>query len=158
MKRYWIVHPKFCTNPVNENHAVYIALIVLILCVSKLRILVPDNSATCGNYLWFQPQVMAVIDWEGASWGHPYEDLAYFCFPFHFPAELEFMPMGKVGKYTSLLLTIQHELPSQAAQFHDTSRWISGVTHPNIPVFPIAPLAVKRPISRPIFIGWERDT
>jgi len=44
---------------------------------------------------------MAVIDWEGASWGHPYEDLAYFCIPFHFPAELDVFPMMKIGTYTS---------------------------------------------------------
>lgn len=50
----------------------------------------------------FQPQALAVIDWEGACWGHPFEDLAYFCFPFHFPAALEFMPAGKIGK-TSFL-------------------------------------------------------
>ena len=39
-----------------------------------------------------------MIDWEAACWGHPYEDLAYFCFPFHFPAELEVLPTGKVGR------------------------------------------------------------
>ncbi|XP_073247761.1 acyl-CoA dehydrogenase family member 11-like [Porites lutea] len=47
-----------------------------------------------------EPQILAVIDWEAACWGHPYEDLAYFCFPFHFPAELEVLPTGKVGYYS----------------------------------------------------------
>ncbi|XP_058962124.2 acyl-CoA dehydrogenase family member 11 isoform X2 [Pocillopora verrucosa] len=54
------------------------------------------------NILWHpnEPQALAVIDWEGACWGHPFEDLAYFCFPFHFPAALEFMPAGKIGYYS----------------------------------------------------------
>lgn len=54
------------------------------------------------NILWHpnEPQALAVIDWEGACWGHPFEDLAYFCFPFHFPAALELMPGGKIGYYS----------------------------------------------------------
>ncbi|CAH3043292.1 unnamed protein product [Pocillopora meandrina] len=54
------------------------------------------------NILWHpnESQALAVIDWEGACWGHPFEDLAYFCFPFHFPAALEFMPAGKIGYYS----------------------------------------------------------
>ena len=43
-----------------------------------------------------------MIDWEAASWGHPFEDLAYFCFAYHYPAELDIMPGVKVGKPISL--------------------------------------------------------
>ena len=46
----------------------------------------------------FQNQVLAVIDWEAASWGHPFEDLAYFCFPHHFPPELDIFPAFKIGE------------------------------------------------------------
>jgi len=44
-----------------------------------------------------------VIDWEAASWGHPFEDLAYFCLAYHYPAELDIMPGFKVGRRMSLL-------------------------------------------------------
>jgi len=44
-----------------------------------------------------QSQVLAVIDWEAASWGHPFEDLAYFCMAYHYPAELDIMPGFKVA-------------------------------------------------------------
>ncbi|XP_020627779.1 acyl-CoA dehydrogenase family member 11-like isoform X2 [Orbicella faveolata] len=44
-----------------------------------------------------QCQILAVIDWEAASWGHPFEDLAYFCFPHHFPPQLDIFPAFKIG-------------------------------------------------------------
>ena len=44
-----------------------------------------------------------MIDWEAASWGHPFEDLAYFCLAYHYPAELDIMPGFKVGRRMSLL-------------------------------------------------------
>jgi len=47
-----------------------------------------------------QSQVLAVIDWEAASWGHPFEDLAYFCLAYHYPAELDIMPGFKVAYYS----------------------------------------------------------
>ena len=39
-----------------------------------------------------------MIDWEAASWGHPFEDLAYFCFPYHFPEEIDVIPGFKIGR------------------------------------------------------------
>ncbi|KAL9969767.1 hypothetical protein ACROYT_G022024 [Oculina patagonica] len=48
-----------------------------------------------------ESQVLAVIDWEAASWGHPFEDLAYICFPHHYPAELEVLPGVKLGYYSA---------------------------------------------------------
>ena len=44
-----------------------------------------------------------MIDWEAASWGHPFEDLAYFCMAYHYPAELDIMPGIKLGRPISLL-------------------------------------------------------
>ncbi|XP_078352098.1 acyl-CoA dehydrogenase family member 11-like [Oculina patagonica] len=43
-----------------------------------------------------EAQVLALIDWEAATWGHPFEDLAYFCFSYHYPEELDIMPGFKV--------------------------------------------------------------
>jgi aminoglycoside phosphotransferase (APT) family kinase protein len=34
-----------------------------------------------------QPRVMAVLDWELATLGHPLSDLAYACLPYHLPAQ-----------------------------------------------------------------------
>ncbi|KAJ7358643.1 acyl-CoA dehydrogenase member 11 [Desmophyllum pertusum] len=47
-----------------------------------------------------ESQILAVIDWEATSWGHPFEDLAYFCLPFHYPGECEFVPDFKLGYYS----------------------------------------------------------
>jgi len=33
-----------------------------------------------------EPKVVAVLDWELATLGHPIADLAYFCLPYHLPA------------------------------------------------------------------------
>ncbi|MEX2629699.1 MAG: phosphotransferase [Tistlia sp.] len=33
-----------------------------------------------------EPRIVAVLDWELATLGHPVADLAYFCMPYHLPA------------------------------------------------------------------------
>ncbi len=42
-----------------------------------------------------EPTVLAVLDWELSTLGHPLSDLAYNCMPYHFPAEgLSFPGLG----------------------------------------------------------------
>ncbi|WP_138439945.1 phosphotransferase [Marinobacter alexandrii] len=35
------------------------------------------------------PQVIAILDWELSTLGHPLADLAYYCLPYHLPSDLE---------------------------------------------------------------------
>lgn len=51
-----------------------------------------------GNLLFSpdEPRVAAILDWELATLGHPLADLAYFCLPYHLPAELKGM-RGLIG-------------------------------------------------------------
>lgn len=44
-----------------------------------------------------EPKVMAILDWELSTLGHPLADLAYFCLPYHLPAEIKGM-RGLVGE------------------------------------------------------------
>lgn len=37
------------------------------------------------------PQVIAILDWELSTLGHPLADLAYYCLPYHLPSDLEGM-------------------------------------------------------------------
>jgi len=53
--------------------------------------------------------VLAVIDWEAASWGHPFEDLAYFCMAYYYPAELDIMPGFKVGRRMCLICLFSYK-------------------------------------------------
>lgn len=43
-----------------------------------------------------RPQVRAILDWELSTLGHPLSDLAYYCLPYHLPAEYEGM-RGLIG-------------------------------------------------------------
>ncbi|MBU2955034.1 phosphotransferase [Marinobacter sp. F3R08] len=38
-----------------------------------------------------RPEVIAILDWELSTLGHPLADLAYFCLPYHLPSDLEGM-------------------------------------------------------------------
>jgi aminoglycoside phosphotransferase (APT) family kinase protein len=39
-----------------------------------------------------KPEVVAVIDWELSTLGHPLADLGYFCVPYHLPSSIEGLP------------------------------------------------------------------
>ena len=43
------------------------------------------------------PQVIAILDWELSTLGHPLADLAYYCLPYHLPSDLEGM-RGLLGE------------------------------------------------------------
>ena len=37
-------------------------------------------------------RVLAVLDWELSTLGHPFADLAYSCMPYHLPSGVEALP------------------------------------------------------------------
>lgn len=37
-------------------------------------------------------RVLAVLDWELSTLGHPFADLAYNCMPYHLPSGIEALP------------------------------------------------------------------
>lgn len=37
-------------------------------------------------------RVLAILDWELSTLGHPFADLAYSAMPYHFPAGFEALP------------------------------------------------------------------
>ena len=37
-------------------------------------------------------KVLAILDWELSTLGHPFADLAYSAMPYHFPAGFEALP------------------------------------------------------------------
>ena len=43
------------------------------------------HSLKTSSPLISQPRLAAVLDWEAAKLGHPFEDLAYFCLLYHVP-------------------------------------------------------------------------
>lgn len=79
--------------------------------MDKLMAWLPDNLPTqdecaiahgdyrLGNLMLApdKPEVVAILDWELSTLGHPIADLAYYCLPYHLPADLVGM-RGVVGE------------------------------------------------------------
>ena len=73
---------------------------------------VPVDDTTCivhGDYrmenMLFhptEPKVVALLDWELSTLGHPLGDLAYTCIPFHFNAAGRLTLEGKIGPATGI--------------------------------------------------------
>jgi aminoglycoside phosphotransferase (APT) family kinase protein len=38
-----------------------------------------------------KPEIIAILDWELSTLGHPLADLAYYCLPYHLPSDMEGM-------------------------------------------------------------------
>jgi aminoglycoside phosphotransferase (APT) family kinase protein len=50
--------------------------------------------------------VLAVLDWELSTLGHPFADLAYNCMPYHLPSGIEALP------------SLANPLPQGGVQIH----------------------------------------
>ena len=60
-------------------------------------------------------RVLAILDWELSTLGHPFADLAYSAMPYHFPAGFEALP------------SLGDTLPEGEANIYYTSSLVSQI-------------------------------
>ncbi len=54
-----------------------------------------------------EPRILAVLDWELSTLGHPLVDFAYFCMRYH-------MPVGRVSRTRAASIRRRCSIPSEA--------------------------------------------
>jgi aminoglycoside phosphotransferase (APT) family kinase protein len=83
-----------------------------------------------GNVIWAEdrPEIVAVLDWELATLGHPLADLAYLALPYHLPAV---GPMPGIGH----LDLAAENLPPEAEFLETYRRAVGRADVPHWPYF-----------------------
>lgn len=66
-------------------------------------------------------RVLAILDWELSTLGHPFADLAYSAMPYHFPAGFEALPsLGDTlpeGEHSPAVLHIYRVMESLLSNY-----------------------------------------
>lgn len=97
----------------------------------------PEDEATIvhgdfrlGNVIWAadRPGIVAVLDWELATLGHPLADLAYLALPYHLP------PVGPMPGIGHLDLAAEN-LPTEAEFLETYRRAVGRADVPHWPYF-----------------------
>lgn len=87
-----------------------------------------DNSAvllsSSLNSFYLQFEVIAVLDWELATLGHPVSDLSYTCLPYHWPKQIPFQEIS-LGELWLFLIDLSQVITKQAKSLSFT--WWPGL-------------------------------
>ena len=77
-----------------------------------------------------QPEVVAVLDWELSTLGHPYADLAYQCMQWRLPHDLGLTGLGGLGGFDRRSIGLPDEADYVAA--YCKRRGLHGIPHWNV--------------------------
>lgn len=77
-----------------------------------------------------RPEIIAVLDWELSTLGHPYADLAYQCMQWRLPHDLDFGGLGGLGGLDRAAIGVPDEAAYVAA--YCRRRGIAGITGWNV--------------------------